>query len=148
MSACLVGITCRHDGSDKRNPELIKALRDSIVIPVCPEQLGGLSTPRPASVIQRGDGFSVLKGDSRLINSLGEDVTHNFIQGARQTLAIARITKAMEAILKERSPSCGLEQILRDGRVVRGPGVTAALLLEEGLQIHSDEQLCTEWMTV
>ncbi len=141
VSACLVGVRCRFDGGSKRDPAILRALKGKVFIPVCPEQLGGLPTPRPLATIEDGDGLLVLEGKVRVINERGEDVTENFLRGAQQTLNIARLTGAEAAILKERSPSCGVEKIVRGGEVAKGPGVTAALLLGEGLQVISEERV-------
>jgi uncharacterized protein YbbK (DUF523 family) len=97
-----------------------------IVIPFCPEQLGGLATPRPAADLVGGDGHAVLAGRARVVTRGGIDVTTQFIEGARQSLQIARQQEVERVLLKARSPSCGL------GPVV---GVTAALLLEEGFAV-------------
>ncbi len=141
VSACLVGIKCRFDAKGKRDHAVLKALKGKLFIPVCPEQLGGLPTPRPTAAIEGGDGVLVLEGKGRVINERGEDVTENFLRGAQQTLNIARLTGTKVAILKERSPSCGVEKIIRDGQVLKGSGVTAALLLREGLEVMSEEKI-------
>jgi len=141
VSACLVGVRCRFDRGEKRDPAVLRALKGKVFIPICPEQLGGLPTPRPQAAIEEGDGLLILEGKGRVVNEQGEDVTENFLRGAQQTLNIARLTRAEAAILKERSPSCGVEKIVRDGEVAKGTGVTAALLMREGLQVISEERV-------
>jgi uncharacterized protein YbbK (DUF523 family) len=126
VSACLVGLRTRYDGRIIGSTACRKAVEGGICIPVCPEQLGGLPTPRRAADLVGGDGHDVLAGRARVLNRTGEDVTENFILGARQVLAIARQQDIAQVILKARSPSCGLTPIL---------GVTAALLHEEGYEI-------------
>lgn len=93
-------------------------------IPVCPEQLGGLPTPRVAAALVGGDGFSVLAGDAKVVDKTGRDVSKEFILGAEQVLHIARARKIELAFLKSRSPSCGVGAIT---------GVTAALLIRENI---------------
>jgi len=113
-------------------------------IPVCPEQLGGLPTPRALSNIVKGDGKTVLAGGAQVTNSLGEDVTAAFIKGARETLKLARITGAKKAILKDKSPSCGLNTPYCETDTGYGLGVTAALLLSAGIEIieiNPDEKI-------
>ena len=88
-------------------------------MPVCPEQLGGLPTPRAAAKICGGDGYDVLKGAAKVINRLGNDVTEQFVRGAEMVLAIAKAQQVDGVFLKSRSPSCGLQPEI---------GVTAALL--------------------
>ena len=105
------------------------------VIPICPEQLGGLPTPRPPSNIVNGDGEEVLCGRARVINDRGEDVTGAFLKGARETLALARLTGAKKAFLKGKSPSCGLRTPYCETDTGYGIGVTAALLLREGIEV-------------
>ncbi|KPJ99266.1 MAG: hypothetical protein AMJ60_05630 [Desulfobacterales bacterium SG8_35] len=126
VSACLLGLKTRYDGRIIQSAACIKAVEGGICIPVCPEQLGGLSTPRTAADLDGGDGHDVLAGRARVITGSGLDVTENFIRGARQVLTIARQNDGVKLLLKARSPSCGL-----------GPkiGVTAALLQAEGYEV-------------
>lgn len=135
VSACLVGLKTRYNGEDAFSQAVLDALKDAVVVPVCPEQLGGLSTPRPACEITAGDGRDVLAGSSRVVDETGADVTENLIKGAGDTLKIARLAGADEAYLKERSPSCGVVSIKRGGVTVAGQGVTAALLKKNGITI-------------
>lgn len=137
VSACLLGIKARYDGTDARSEEAIRRLAGRLIIPVCPEQLGGLPTPRTRASIQPGEGSDVLAGRSYVINSDGEDVTSRFIAGAQAVLQIARLTGATEAFLKEKSPSCGMNCIKNgDKEDIAGSGVTAALLKEAGITIE------------
>ncbi|MCL4872718.1 DUF523 domain-containing protein [bacterium] len=135
VSACLLGLRTRYDGKDAYSIEAVTRLEGRAVIPVCPEQLGGLPTPRPASEIMDGDGTAVLAGAAKVIDEFGADVTLQFMKGAMDVLQIARITGSEEAFLKERSPSCGVGTICRDSICVNGTGVTAALLKREGLMV-------------
>ena len=149
VSACLIGISCRYDGQSKPDDRVMKLLEREVLIPVCPEQLGGLPTPREPSGIVGGEGKSVLSGRAKVLNIRGEDVTQNFVQGAHQVLRIAKLLGINTAILKQRSPSCGCGQThgLRHegGRylsyTIEGDGVTAALLRSEGLHLLSEEDL-------
>lgn len=113
-------------------------------VPACPEQLGGLPTPRPPAEIQQGcDGFTVLDGRARVLRQNGEDVTEAFIRGAQEMLKLAQACRPELVILKERSPSCGVNAIYDGnfcGRTIPGIGVAAALLKRHGLQVLSDEQ--------
>ena len=111
---------------------------------VCPEVDGGLGTPRPAAEIQGGDGDDVLKGRARVVTGNGEDVTDQYLKGARRALEMARKTGATAAILKARSPSCGKDAVYDGtftGTLSEGEGVTAALLRSEGLDITTEEDL-------
>ncbi len=138
ISACLVGLETRYDGTDELREEL---LRDgaTIYIPICPEQLGGLPTPRPGAEIERGDGRDVLEGDARVLAEDGSDVTASFLRGAKEVLRVVRLTGAGKALLKEGSPSCGLNRIKRAGMDVSGMGVTAALLASSGIELEGIE---------
>jgi uncharacterized protein YbbK (DUF523 family) len=127
VSACLVGLCTRYDNNIRSNDSCIKALQEATWIPICPEQLGGLPTPREAADIQGGDGDDVLLGNARVITKSGTDVSRAFINGAYQVLAIAQ-SQAIEAVLlKAHSPSCGIT-----GRT----GVTAALLRLHGFRLR------------
>jgi len=141
ISACLCGINCRYDGQVQQNSSIVELLRKNFCIPVCPEQLGGLSTPRNPSCISNGDGFDVLKGKVKIITYEGKDVTKNFLLGAQEVLKIAQLTGCTQAVLKEKSPSCGVKYIYQGEKFVKGCGVTTALLLENGLAVISEEEL-------
>ena len=126
------------------NPVVSELLRAGQAIPVCPEVLGGLGIPRPPAEIKGGDGLDVLEGKARVINSRGEDVTDQYVTGARVSLAIALQAGCSKAILKARSPSCGAG-VIYDGtfahaRVI-GDGVLAALLRRHGVDVKTDEEV-------
>ena len=135
ISACLIGVNCRYDGGHSTCPDLLSYVADVSFIPFCPEQLGGLPTPRPAANIKGGDGRQVLEGKARLINSDGEDVTRAFVKGAEEAYALARLSGSRLAIMKDRSPSCGLATPYVDTPSGQGIGVTAALFISRGIRI-------------
>lgn len=126
ISACLMGLKTRYDGRVIANDACRRTFSGAVCIPVCPEQLGGLPTPRVAADLTGGNGHDVLAGRARVITVDGLDVTQNFILGARQVLEIAKLQQITKVFLKARSPSCGLNP-----RV----GVTAALLQAEGFTV-------------
>ena len=133
-SACLLGTKCRYDGESKPNDKVIELAKKETLIPVCPEQLGGLPTPRePAE--QRG---------GKVITKTGRDITKNFIRGAEQVLRLAKLFSTKEAILKQKSPSCGCGKIydgtFSDG-LIEGDGITAALLKKNGIKVITEEDL-------
>lgn len=136
VSACLLGVHCRYDGSSNPATELIDKLGSGQLIPVCPEQLGGMGTPRPPAALRGGSGEEVLEGRAQVVTEEGIDVTEQFLRGATQALRLAKLYGARRAILKERSPSCGLCQVRRDGRLQPGSGVAAALLRREGISLE------------
>lgn len=132
ISACLLGENCRYDGGGNYAPE-VEALRERFeLIPVCPERLGGLPTPRTPSE----------RVGERVLTRSGEDVTEPFRRGAARALAAARAQGAVRAVLKERSPSCGSGCVYDGtftGRVVPGRGVAAELLARHGIEVYSEE---------
>jgi len=138
VSACLLGVNCRYDGSHAYCPEVFDELWRSHFIPVCPEQLGGLPTPRTPANIEGGDGRDVLRGRAKVINRGGEDVTAAFLKGAQETLLIAQLVRAKKAILRNHSPSCGCQAVYQGKKLVKGAGVTAALLAESSLEVVSE----------
>jgi uncharacterized protein YbbK (DUF523 family) len=145
ISACLLGIKCVWSGDDKyKNERAIELSKIETLIPVCPEQLGGLSTPRAPQEIVGGTGDDVLDKKCKVINKNGEDVTRQFIKGAEETLKIACQLNIKEFIAKSASPSCGCGQIY-DGtfscKLIDGDGVTTALLRRNGIKIISEEDL-------
>ncbi|MFC4767632.1 DUF523 domain-containing protein [Effusibacillus consociatus] len=142
ISACLIGCHCRYDGDANLVEELRSMVERGEAIPVCPEQMGGLSTPRPPAQIVGGEGKDVLEGRARVITDGGQDVTSEFLKGAEEALRVAKLVGAAEAILKERSPSCGSSMIYDGsftGKKKSGRGVTAALLEENGIRVRSEE---------
>jgi uncharacterized protein YbbK (DUF523 family) len=141
VSACLLGVNCRYDGASKRNANVLKWLENKLVVPVCPESLSGLGFPRPAAEIEKGDGFTVLSGKSRVFLREGQEVTREFLAGAKEALKIARFSGARVAVLKDRSPSCGLNTIYNRGKRVRGVGIFTALLIREGMTIICEKDL-------
>lgn len=133
-SACLLGINCRYDGESKPNEKVIDLSRKETLIPVCPEQLGGLRTPREASE----------QKDGKVFTKTGVEVTTQFKKGAEEVLKTAKRLGIKEAILKQRSPSCGCGQIYNgnfDGTIIKGDGVTTKLLKKNGIEVISEEEL-------
>lgn len=133
ISACLLGVNCKYNGKNNEVENLIEQMENVTLIPVCPEQLGGLTTPRPPAE---------LNGEASVFNNEGIDVTGQFIFGAEETLKIAKLYHCEYAILKERSPSCGSNQIYDgsfQGKVKEGEGVTAALLKQNSITVYSEE---------
>ncbi|HHW05947.1 MAG TPA: DUF523 domain-containing protein [Clostridia bacterium] len=144
VSACLAGVKCKYNGEDNFTPLCRELLALTPVQLVCPEQLGGLPTPRVPAEIRGGSGEDVLAGRGRVLTGDGRDVTGAFLRGARETLRVARLLGASGAVLKEGSPSCGSRRIYDgtfQGCRKAGQGVTAALLRREGLEIWSEEDL-------
>lgn len=138
VSACLLGVNCRYDGSNKISPKLLEFVDKSTLIPVCPEQLGGLSTPRNPASIEMGDGFDVLNHIARVIDLHGNDLTSQFRRGAEETLNIMKLVGAKLAILKDKSPSCGVNYISDNDTLREGVGVLTALLFNSGMKVNSE----------
>jgi len=133
-SACLLGIKCRYDGKSKINEKVLGLAKKEVLIPVCPEQLGGLPTPRESS--ERKGGKVFFKS--------GKDATDNLKKGAEEVLKLAKLFDAKEAIFKQRSPSCGCGQIYDgtfSGKIIKGDGVTTELLKKNGIKVISEEDL-------
>jgi len=142
VSACLLGEACRYDGKSKGSSPVMRALEGKEVVPVCPETGSGLGVPRPAVELRGGMGEAVLAGHARaVVAATGEDRTAAFRYGAELALDAAQRFGATVAVLKERSPSCGSQGTHVDGAVVRGRGITAALLHSAGIILLSDEEL-------
>lgn len=133
VSACLLGVCCRYDGKSKPNEKVLSLRENHTLIPVCPEQLGGLSTPRcPAE--RRG--AAVVRQD-------GIDVTKEYRFGAGETVRLCKLLRCDCAILKSRSPSCGKGSIYDGafcGKLAAGDGVTTQALLENDIPVFSDEE--------
>lgn len=145
VSACLLGVNCRYDGRNNLNEKVMRLAAKDVLIPVCPEQLGGLETPRESMRIIGGTGSEVLDGKAKILNRSGRNVTENLIRGAKEILKIARSSGVREAILKARSPSCGCGKIhgwvSPSNRLIKGDGVTAALLKRHDIRVITEDEL-------
>lgn len=133
ISACLLGCRCRYDGASKAHPLAAELARRYELVPVCPEQMGGLSTPRPPAE-RRGDQVVTQSGD----------VTEAYRRGAEETWRLCCLLGCQAAVLKERSPSCGHQAIYDgtfSGQLVKGSGVTAQLLEEHGIPVYGESQM-------
>ena len=136
ISACLLGVSCRYDGKSKplSDGKFLRLWKKYTLVPVCPEQLGGLTTPRsPAEHV----------GD-RVLTQSGADVTEQYNRGARETLRLARIFGAKKALLKARSPACGCDEIYDGtftGTLTHGSGTAAELLRKKGIAVYTEEEI-------
>ena len=144
VSACLCGVNCKYNAQNNYNEKIYNLLEKGEAIPVCPEQLGGLTTPRACAEILGGEGKDVLLNKAKVINKDNMDITGSFIKGAMETLKIAKALKVEKAILKSNSPSCG-RGVIYDGsfsnKKIKGNGVTAELLLQEGIEVITEEDI-------
>ncbi len=138
VSACLLGCPCRYDGKSKPCGAVLALMEEHTLIPVCPEQMGGLATPRPPAERKAGGVFT--ESDT--------DVTVQYRRGAEEALRLAKLYGCTHAILKERSPSCGSGGIY-DGSFSRtlipGDGVTAALLRQNGITVLGESEVEKLW---
>lgn len=141
VSACLLGRHCRYDGRANPDGPLQRHLEEAGLeaVPFCPEEHGGLGTPRPPAWIELESGGAALDGRDRLVTDAGRDVTAEFVAGARGALEACREGGIQRAFLKERSPSCGVSATHIAGECVEGRGVTAELLHREGIAIRGVE---------
>ncbi len=134
ISACLLGMPCRYNGTHKKLGNLNQLAERYELVGVCPETLGGLKIPRLPCEQKEGKVYA----------KDGIDCSPAFDLGARRTLAIALKSGAKIALLKERSPSCGVNQIY-DGTFsdtkIKGMGVAAALLKANGIRVYSEEEM-------
>ena len=137
VSACLAGIKCCYNGENALSSHIESLVRKKSAIPVCPEQIGGLSTPREPAEIVGGDGRDVLEGRARVLTRSGEDVTGQYIRGAEEVLKIAKMVGAKKVILKRNSPACGFNEIYHEGRLVNGNGVCSALLIKHEIEVEA-----------
>ena len=134
VSACLLGAACKYSGGDNLCPKVAALVEKYHLVPVCPEQLGGLPTPRTPAERQR----------DRVITKDSRDVTNAYLRGAQEALKLATLFGCDIAILKARSPSCGAHGIYDGsftGTVIPGFGVTAELLEASGIRIITEEEL-------
>jgi len=151
VSACLLGLRTKYDGGHNCLQQLSDLPAKAALIPCCPEQLGGLPTPRRPAEIRGGDGHAVLSGTAAVMTADGEDVTRAFCLGAQETLRLAGLLSVQGALLKARSPSCGCGSIYDgtfSGKTRAGDGVTAALLRRQGLPLFTEgeTEIFLQWL--
>lgn len=141
VSSCLAGISCRYNGTHHVISKLETLVKEKKAMFVCPEMLGGFSTPREPAEIVGGSGSDVLDGEATVVTKSGVDVTSSYINGAQKALKAAKDVHASYVVLKEDSPSCG-SSMIHDGTFSSikkaGEGVTAALLRRNGITVISD----------
>ena len=132
ISACLVGINCKYNGGNNFSEKALDLVKRGEAIPICPEQLGGLMTPRiPAEI-------KLVNGERRVINKNGEDITMQFEKGANEVLQLCKKLNIDKVILKQRSPSCGVGEIYDgnfNGTLINGNGITSQLLIDNGIEV-------------
>lgn len=143
VSSCLAGLEVRYNGTHSLDNRISKLVEENKAVTICPELLGGFSTPREPAEIVGGDGEDVLDGKAKVVEKSGKDVTELYIKGAYATLEKAKKINATIVVLKENSPSCGSSMIYNGefkGKKIVGNGVTSALFKRNGLQVISEEQ--------
>ncbi len=146
ISACLAGLNVRYNGTNSLNEKIQKLVLENKAVTICPELMGGFTTPREPAEIVGGNGHDVLDGKARVVERSGRDVTELYLKGANATLQKAREIGATKVVLKEYSPSCGSAMIYNgefNGTKLVGVGVTTALLQRHGIKVVSEEQFLT-----
>lgn len=134
VSACLLGINCKYSGGNNLNEKVLSYIANKEVIPICPEILGGLSTPRPPSEII----------GKKVLNNKDQDVTIEYQKGAEEALKLAKLFNVKKALLKAKSPSCGCGKIYDgtfSGTLIDGDGITTRLLKENGIEVITEIDL-------
>lgn len=141
VSACLAGLNTRFDGSNRLDERVKRLVEEGRALPVCPEQLAGLPTPRPPLEFEGGDGWEALSGRASATDAEGKDFSGALIRGAKEVLRIAELYGITEAILKDGSPSCGVAYVYLNGKKTAGIGVTASLLRMKGIKVLTVDSL-------
>lgn len=134
VSACLCGVNCKYNGKNNLNEEMMELLKSGEALLICPEQMGGLTTPRNPSEIK------IINNEVKVFMNDGTDVTANYKRGAEEVLRLAKELNIKKAILKKKSPACGYGEIYDgtfSGVLTQGNGITAALLLENGIEVET-----------
>ncbi len=141
VSACLVGFRCRYDGKDKLDLNVLKRLEGHSWLAVCPEQRAGLPTPRDPIMFEGGTGRDACEGRARVVRADGRDVTDELLNASRSIIEAVRVYGVRTAVLKERSPSCGVAWTYLGDNRMEGMGIFAAMLQRERVEIFSEETL-------
>ena len=138
VSACLVGINCKYSGGNNYNQKIFDLVKEGKAIPICPEQLGGLNTPRKPVELK------VINDKRYAIDNEGNDLTENFERGALEVLKLAKNLNINKAILQPRSPSCGVNKIYSgnfDNKLVDGNGILTELLKQNGIDVLTPNEI-------
>ncbi|MED4205960.1 DUF523 domain-containing protein [Neobacillus mesonae] len=149
VSSCLAGLEVRYNSTHSLNKEIHKLVDENKAVTICPELLGGFSTPREPAEIVGGDGGDVLDGKAAVMEKSGKDVTEIYIKGAYAALKKAKEINASVVVLKENSPSCGSSMIYNGefkGKKIVGNGVTSALLKRNGVKVISEEKFLKDFL--
>lgn len=134
VSSCLLGVACRYDGNGNLNEDIKKLAKKYGVIPICPEQMGGMETPRDPAEIIRNEPLKVISNNQK-------DVTEAFVKGAEEALALVQYFGCEYAILKAKSPSCGSVDVYNgefDRTLIPGDGITTRLLRAHGITVYNE----------
>ena len=132
VSACLVGLNSKYNGKNNYNELIYDLVRNGKAIPLCPEQLGGLSTPRVPAEIK------YINGERCVYDKEGKNITYEFEKGAKEVLDFVKKMNIKKAILQSKSPSCGVGKIYDgtfNGKLIDGNGILTSLLIENGIEV-------------
>ena len=144
VSSCLCGECCKYSGGHNKCDALLLKYEEEELLKICPEQLGGLTTPREPAEIKGATANEVLNGKGGVYTKSGKNVTKAFIQGAEEVLKIAQTYHIQKAILKANSPSCGKGKVYNgafNGTLIEGNGITTELLIKAGIEVITEEDL-------
>lgn len=142
VSACLAGVETRHDGTHRLNEKIRALVISGEAIPLCPEVMGGRKIPREPVEITGGTGSDVLEGRARVVDKNGGDHTAEILSGVEEFVRAAKSLGVTAVILKEKSPTCGVERIYDGtftGTLIPGGGVLAAALKREKIKTYTGE---------
>lgn len=138
VSACLSGINCKYNGGNNYNEKVFNLIKEGKAIPICPEQLGGLKTPRNSAEIK------VINKKKYVVDKDGNDYTSQFEKGAQEVINLAKKLNVTQMVLQPRSPSCGVGKVYSgnfDGKLIDGNGVLAELCVKNGIEVINSEDL-------
>jgi uncharacterized protein YbbK (DUF523 family) len=147
ISACLAGLRTRYDGRAKPHPQLREIAERAVLVPICPEILGGLGIPRPQCHFVGGDGAALLRKEARIIDKNGIDKTFSFLRAADECSRIVELVSPGMIIFKEGSPSCGVRRVDIEGSWQSGCGVVTAKIRDLNIAIISEEDALPDVFT-
>jgi len=140
VSACLIGVKCKYDGKSNFNKKIFKMFKKGELFPICPEVFAGLPVPREPITLT-APGSKILEGKGKVISKSGKDLTRNLKKSAEFILKICKSLRIKEAILKQRSPSCGCGETYINEKIREGDGILTALLKKNGIKCYSEEEI-------
>lgn len=135
VSACLIGVPCRYNGTSALNEKLLEELREEVILAICPEVISGLGIPRIPFELPSLNYEKIIEGKEKILNKDNKDITDSILKGLFEIIEIVKLMRVKKAYLKEKSPCCGVSYIYINGIKKNGMGIFTYLLTKNGIKV-------------